>query len=438
MDVLVESLEGKKVGVAVSGGMDSMALLHWFIRNRQELGISLTAINFDHGLRKSSQNDSLFVIDYCEKHNIPCLFYKLNLSKTENIENTARLARYRIFHELLANKELDYIATAHHALDNAETVLLHLFRGSGLKGVSGIRYKTPEGIIRPLLYTQKEDIERYVKENDIPYVTDETNLKTDFDRNYIRLKVLPKILRRFPAAVKNITEFCKTAKSDDEFINRFVKPVQVINGEAFLPLEEFDQAPSVVNRTILSALNALGVVKDIEQKHIELVKSLTRKQTGSRLDIKNQVTAIKDYNGITLTRLAEKNLENFSAPFEAKEIKLPTGVLKVSEEDSIMDLNFLKKSNELYIDAQKLPSGSLVRYRREGDIINKFGGGGTTTLKEFFIDKKIPARKRAKIPVIAKDNIIYAVLGHAISEDVKVASETKTIYKLTYLEDNNG
>jgi tRNA(Ile)-lysidine synthase len=435
MDVLVESLEGKKVGVAVSGGMDSMALLHWFIHNRARLNITLTAINFDHGLRKNSREDSLFVMNYCQKNNIPCLYYKLDLSNTDqNIENAARTARYNIFHELL-KKDLDYIATAHHALDNAETVLLHLFRGSGLRGASGIRYKTPEGIIRPLLYTPKEDIEKYVRENNILYVTDETNLKTDYDRNYIRLEVLPKIMRRFPFAVKNITEFAKTAKEDDEFINRFVEEPKQNKGEAFLPLEEFNKPAPIINRTILKALNILGERKDIEQKHIGLIKLLKDKQAGSRLDIKNRVVAVRDYDGITLTRLSQENFEDFSAPFEAGDIQLPTGLLKISVQNAE---NFLKKSQDLYMDADKLPKNSVIRYRREGDIINKFGGDGKSALKEFFIDKKIPSRKRGSIPVIAKDNIIYAIIGLTISEDVKITSETKTIYKLTYLEDNNG
>ncbi|HEY8419806.1 MAG TPA: tRNA lysidine(34) synthetase TilS [Clostridia bacterium] len=436
MDVLVESLEGKKVGVAVSGGMDSMALLHWFINKRQRLNISLVAINFDHGLRKTSRDDSLFVTDYCQKNNIPCLFYKLDLPKNQNIENAARKARYNIFYELL-KKDLDIIATAHHAQDNAETVLLHLFRGCGLKGAGGIRYKTPEGIIRPLLYTPKEDIERYVKENNIPYVTDETNLKTDYDRNYIRLEVLPKILQRFPFAVKNITEFAKTAKTDDDFISGFVKELEQKDGEVYLPLEEFERPASVINRTILKALNILGVSVDLEQKHIELIKSLKDKQTGSRLDIKNQVIAIKDYNRITLTRLSQEKFQNFSAPFEVGDIRLPTGLLKVSIEQKI-DTNFVKKSKDLYIDADKMPKDCVIRYRREGDTINKFGGGGKATLKEYFIDKKIPSRKRGFIPVVAKDNNIYAILGLTISEDVKITSESKAIYKLTYLEDHNG
>lgn len=437
MDVVVDSLEGKKVGVAVSGGMDSMALLHWFLQNRQRLNIGLIAINFDHGLRDSSPKDSLFVMDYCKLNNIPCLFYKLDLKNppSKNIENAARLARYQIFHNLLRQKEVDFVATAHHADDNAETVLLHLFRGSGLRGVSGIRHKTPEGIIRPLLYTPKEDIEKYIKDNNIPYVTDETNLKTDFDRNYIRIVVLPKIKKRFPAAVKNIAAFAKTAKMDDDFIGRYVPALRQKNGEVFIPLDDFDQAPSIINRQVLGALCALGVKYDIEQKHIEMIKSLKDKNAGSRYDIKEQVVAIRDYDGVTLTRLNQLNLEGFSAPFSVGKTKLPTGLVEVELLEEKPDLDFLKNSPDLYIDAQKLPQGCVIRYRREGDIINKLGGGGRASLKEFFIDQKILARRRDLTPILAKNNIVYAILGLTISEDVKVVSQTQKIYKLTYSED---
>ncbi|HHW90471.1 MAG TPA: tRNA lysidine(34) synthetase TilS [Clostridiales bacterium] len=437
MDIVVDFLENKKIGVAVSGGMDSMALLHWFLQNRQRLNIELIAINFDHGLRESSPQDSKFVMDYCQKNNIPCLFYKLDLKNTpcKNIENAARLARYQIFHNLLKQKRADFIATAHHANDNAETVLLHLFRGSGLKGVSGIRYKTPEGITRPLLYTSKEDIQKYIQDNNIPYVTDETNLKSDFDRNYIRLEILPKIIERFFAAVKNISAFSKNAKADNEFINQYVPVLQEKNGEIFIPLEDFDQLPSIINRQILNALYALDVKYDIEQKHIEMIKTLKDKKTGSRYDIKKQVVAIRDYDGVTLTRPNHQNLENFNAPFGIGKIKLPTGLVEIALLGQAPNLNFLKNLDELYVDAEKLPQGCVIRYRRAGDFINKLGGGGRESLKEFFIDRKILARRRNLTPIIAKDNIVYAILGLTISEDVKITSKTQKIYKLTYSED---
>lgn len=433
--------KGQKIGLAVSGGMDSMALLHWFFENKQKLGISIVVINIDHDIRSTSYEDSAFVQDYCQKIDVPCLFYKLDRQKLfkNNVENSARLERYAIFHELIEKKEVDYIATAHHAKDNAETVLLHLFRGCGLKGAGGISLKTPKGIIRPLLYTPKEEIIQYINDNNIPYVTDETNLCTDYDRNFIRLEILPKIEERFKEAVKNINSFSKTAKVDNEFIEQYVPRQKVNNNELFIPLEHFNFKDSIINREILNSLNSLGIHYDIDSSHIELVKSLVLRPAGTKLDIKNGIIALRDYNGITL--IDKSNLENdefldFSVPFGTGKIKLPNGVLEVElMKNDFDDINFLKNLQEQYLDADNLPSDCVIRFRRAGDCINKFGGSGKVSLKEYFIDKKILARKRNRVPLLAKKNQIYAIIGISVSQEVKITSQTQNIYKLKFLEE---
>lgn len=440
MDVITDCFsDGKKIGIAVSGGMDSMALLHWFFTNKSRLNISIGAINIDHNIRESSYKDSEFVKDYCKKNRIACHFFKLDLKSKDygnNLENAARKARYKIFHNLIQNKEFDYIATAHHAYDNAETVLMHLIRGSGLKGVSGINLKTPQGIIRPLLYTSKQQIREYINDNGIPYVTDETNLQTEFDRNFIRLEVLSKIISRFPHAVDNINSFAKTARADNDYIEQNVPILdKTQNNEVFIPQEDFKNSDSIINREIINALNLLDIAHDIEYKHIELIKSLIDKPSGTVFDIKGGVRAVRDYKGITLTQKADLNYNDFNVPFFAGKIKLPNGSLEVELINNGIDINFLKNSQELYIDADALPQNCVIRYRQSGDIINKFGGGGKVLLNDYFIDKKILARRRNTVPVLAKNNQIYAIMGITVSQDVKVTDKTKKIYKLKFLED---
>lgn len=441
MNVITDYLSTcRKIGIAVSGGMDSMALLHWFFSNKSRLDISITAINIDHKIRPSSYKDSDFVKDYCNKHGIACLFYTLDLNNNKNcennLENAARLGRYEIFHNLIQKKELDYIATAHHATDNAETVLMHLFRGSGLKGAGGISFKTQKGIIRPLLYTDKQEIEKYISDNNIPYVTDETNLQTDFDRNYVRLEILPKIQSRFPHAIKNINFFAKTAKDDNDYISQNVPKLEIDeNNEVFIPIEHFETSTSIINREILFALKLLGINHDIEAMHIELIKALVKKPSGTTFDIKGGIIAVKDYQGITLTNKKDNDYTNFCVPFTLGKIKLPNGILDVELIKNSSDINFLKNSQDLYIDADALPQNSSIRYRQSGDFINKFGSGGKVALKEYFIDKKILARQRNTIPLLSKNNFIYAIIGITVSQDVRVTSKSTMIYKLKFLED---
>ncbi len=440
MNVITDFINnGQKIGIAVSGGMDSMALLHWFVKNQSNLNISITAINIDHNIRKNSYEDTQFVVEYCKKNNIRCLTYKLDLKQSKyvnNTENAARLARYEIFHSLIEKKELDFIATAHHAEDNAETVLMHLFRGSGLKGMCGINFLTKQGIVRPLLYTEKADIKQYIQDNDINYVIDETNLQSDYNRNFLRLEVLPKILMRFPQAINNINTFSKNASEDNSYIEQNVPRLVNKDNEVFIPSEHFQAHSSLINREIFDAITQLGVTHDIESMHIELIKSLINKPAGTRIDIKSKITAIRDYQGITLTDKKINDYYDFEIPFGIGKFLLPNGVLKIELIDKI-DTDFLKNSKQLFLDAELLPKDAVIRYRQSGDIINKLGGGGKVSLKDYFIDKKILARLRNLIPLIAKKNIIYAIIGIAVCHDVRITNKTKKIYKLSFVEDDN-
>lgn len=423
---------GNIVGVGVSGGKDSMALLHWLAANAKRLNIKIIAINIDHGIRgESSQRDSMFVRDYCKENGIPCQCYKTDCKpflQNASFENAAREARYKIFYNIIKLGQADYIATAHHSLDNAETVLLHILRGSGLKGASGIAQITPQKIIRPLLNTDKQSIDDYIAEHNIPFVTDETNFKTDYSRNFLRLHILTEIIKKFPSAINNINKFSRHVARDDKFIEKHVPRPVIKNREAFIPIEHFENDDTLINREIIIALKELGIVSDIESVHIELIKNLKNAKTGSKLNVKHGIIAIKTYKGIILTSNNTPAFK-FCTPFTVGIIKLPNGILEIERTDS---------PKGLYIDIDKLPDNTVIRYRQSGDIFEKFGGGGTVSLKEYLIDQKIPAIMRNSLPLIAWENQIYAIIGVAISDRAKVTDDSKNIYELKFSEDDNG
>ena len=181
--------KGDTIGVAVSGGKDSMALLHFLSALQLDLDFEVVAIHIDHSLRPSSAQDAFFVMNYCKKNHIRAYKFKVDVKalaeKSGNsIETEAREARYGVFESLIKKGIVDKIALAHHAEDQAETILLHLFRGSGLSGARGMDIKKKDIYIRPMLQTRKSDIVRYIDDYEIPFVEDETNSEDVYQRNF--------------------------------------------------------------------------------------------------------------------------------------------------------------------------------------------------------------------------------------------------------------
>lgn len=427
--------EGDVVGVGVSGGKDSMALLHYLHALSFEMGFEIVAITVDHSIRENSALDAMFVMDYCKKNRIRAYKFKVdvpNLAKQKSlsIESAAREARFGVFNSLIERKTVDKIALAHHQSDQAETVLMHLFRGSGLSGLKGMGVVRDNVFIRPMLKTDEKAIWKYVLDNDIEYREDETNQENEYNRNYIRNEIMPCILKRWPNAIASILNFADLASQDDEYINSQVPTdAFIINDkEVKIPLSYFVYAKPIVSRMITKALKSIGVIKDIESKHIDLVINFVNSaENGKRIDLPFKVGLHKEYDYITLTNRQKKEVQlnekhklgTFSVPnFGKVNIKKVT---KIQEQD------------KLYYDADQVPKDAIWRFRQNGDVFQKFGGG-TKKLKSYLIDIKVPSRLRDYIPVLAKDNEVYIIAGIEISNKIRVSTQTKRIYCLSTTE----
>ena len=306
MKIDLSKIVSKKqtVAVAVSGGSDSMALLHFMSANAKKYGIKVIALNVEHGIRgQASLSDTEFVKSYCRSRGIELLTYSFDAVKKAktckmSVEQAARVLRYECFFKAIDEGKCDKVATAHHRRDNVESVLLNLFRGTGLKGVAGINANYEDKIIRPFLTVTKEEIIEYMTENSVPYITDETNFSDDYTRNYIRLNVLPKIRDAFPEAEKCIARFAEIAKSEDNFMDGVANSALNTDGdkaEIKLPLH-----PAVFNRAVIIALKKLGVEKDWEKSHIDSVYALTEKQNGTKINLPKNVCAVKEYDKVVL------------------------------------------------------------------------------------------------------------------------------------------
>ena len=231
-------------------------------------------------------------------------------------------------------------------------------------------------------------------------------------RNYIRNNIVPLIEKRFPDAVESATRFCGIARLEDEFLDKLsLEIIEEKDGKFYIPL---DKDGVLIKRAVIISLNRLGLEKDYEFIHAEQVLSLKNLQSGAKITLPKGFVAIKEYGYAVLQKDgAEKDLAEY--PFSIGSFDFDGATAEISSTCGL-----------LKFDGDKIPIGAVIRTRREGDVFKKFGGG-TKKLKEFLIDKKIPLSKRDKLPVIAKDNVVYLVFGVEISDDIKIASDTKTI-----------
>lgn len=431
--------EDEIIGVAVSGGRDSMALLHFLHEHADELGCRVVAINVDHCLRENSTREAMFVKDYCNEQHIHVYNFKVDVNKLARerkmgIEEAAREARYGIFASLLKKGLADKIALGHHISDQVETVLENILRGAGLGGAKGMEPIRDGVYIRPFLETSREDINKYVYDNQIPYVDDESNIDVAYSRNFLRNKILPMIKERFKSAEKNILAFSRSCAEDNEYINSQVDDSSIMyyDNTIKIPMSQFSYHNAIINRVLLKCLNKLSnQVGNIERKHINLVRNFALEgENGTSINLPNGIRVHKEYDFITVTtQLSKKNKNAYQ--FGKGKLEIPGYGTIVCSPSRLRT----PRSTCHLVDVDKIPETSEWRFRREGDEFTPYGASYAKKLKEYFIDKKIPLRLRDNIPVLANGNQILIVAGVEIADSIKLSDESENVFKITYKKD---
>ena len=439
--ITFDGLQGKRVCVAVSGGVDSVSLLHYLAAEGVKRGFSVCAVNCEHGIRgEASLQDTEFVKELCSAWEIPLYCFSENcVSRAErekvSLETAARDFRYEAFEKLLKDGICDFVALAHHERDQAETVLFRLARGASLTGAAAMR-EINGAYIRPFLKWSKEKIYAYAKENGLTWREDETNALPCAARNVIRLNVLPNLESACLGAAGNLAAFADLAAEDDEFLYNLSRELLV---------EELPNTPSDTGvrlkfckekplflRAVLTVLKGLGLEKDYTREHLLSVYALQFLQTGSSVDLPNNICAKREYDKIVFYRFLEmENAESMGKDWEISfaEILRNGGfdggryafTVGYAPLDTAVD-----GLKTLRLDLDKIPCGAVVRLRKSGDKFRKFGGG-EKPLKEYLIDKKIPAWQREYLPVLAVGDKIFAVFGVEISENVKITDGTENV-----------
>jgi len=409
--------------LAVSGGIDSMTLLVLALR---EIPDKIKVVTVNHHLRKSAEKDVKFVKNFCDSKSVPCVIadiYPKHFAEENglSIETAARILRYDALSILSEGKP---ICLAHNKNDQAETVLMHIARGSGNKGAVGMNEKGK--FLRPMLGLTRGEIEKIAETEKIPYITDETNSDNRYMRNYVRNKILPLFKALNPNSVNNISRFSKLSEADEDYFTNAVNEIypkldiKIDGGKASIGQDVFTLHPALKNRVLIRVFNELGYDKDIEQIHLNELDNLYRNTSGKKLSLPFDLIAVKSYNVINIFPSAylQKTENICEIPFcEGKSVISGTKI-------EIGD----KPNGGLYFDADKMPPDAVIRFRKDGDVFCKFGGG-TKKLKEYFIDKKIPLLTRDKIPLIASGNEIMLIFNIEISDKIKTDSQTqKTLF----------
>lgn len=427
--------DNENIVVAVSGGADSMCLLHFLYSFKDELKINLLiAAHVNHNIRgEEAKRDELFVKSFCENRNIPFELLDADVPQIANnlkcgTEEAARRVRYDYFKKL-SEKYNALVATAHNADDNAETVIYNLARGSGLKGLCGIPPKR-DYIIRPLIEVTRKEIERCCDENDIRYITDSTNLSDEYTRNKIRHNVLP-ILRLINPSIENtITNTSFMLREDNDFLNSLahsaLESAKTKGGYSVKKLKTLDL--SVLSRAVIILLDeAFKITPDY--KCVSSVCNIIK--NGGRVNIKGGIYADSNSGVFRLYEKTETENQNISVNLLSC-INTPKGennigfyVIEKKEFDSCSKFNNLLFKNA--IDYDIINAVTVIRTRKAGDLFSPKGRGWTKSLKKFFVDEKVVSEKRDKLRLIANENEVLWLEGFGASEKAGVKDTTKKV-----------
>ncbi len=442
--------KGDRVVVAISGGPDSVCLLHILHRLSKEYEIQIYGAHLNHNFRgMEAQRDAQYVNRLCEELNIMCFIKSMDVGKYAkdngySLEEAGRILRYQFFDEVSDRVEANKIAVAHNQKDQAETVLMRLLRGTGPQGLSAIRHKRGR-IIRPLLEVAREDIEGYCHENSLSPRIDHTNLQTIYHRNKIRLELLPYLEKEYnPNIIEALVRTADLIKTDNDFLElqardsyNLLKKVE--NGCLYLPILGINKLHmSLITRMFRLAAEELVKREALEYKHIcSILELMENSETGKRLMLPEGIIVSKSYNQLIFSlREAEEDnsyyymlnvddityIPNLSGGFSLRLVPRQE-LTEIPKEPHIKAFDWERVKNQL-----------IVRNRRPGDRFMPLGLKGHKKLKDFFIDLKVERGERENIPLICDGEEIMWVVGYRISEEYKINKETNTVLIIEFIK----
>lgn len=441
--------EGDKVVLGVSGGADSVCLLRVLLELREELDIQLYVAHIEHGIRgEASLQDAEFVKQLCRRFSLPFFLYSypvLELAKEKRIsvEEAGRQVRYSSFEELAEKIGGGKIAVAHNGNDVAETMLFHLARGTGLRGLAGIA-PVRNNIIRPLLEVTREEILNYLEEIQQDYCTDQTNDMVDYARNRIRHQVLPALEqineKAIPHMIRTGRYVRENLKEQDEILKHFWREYVREEQGTIEICNEFFECNGIGIQSVLvqeAICYQSGHRKDISAAHIEAVIHLYQGQIGKTVDLPYGMEACRQYGGILLEK--HRHPQEEQPTQEPMELKVP-GVTRLLNGKVMVTTKILERKGDFaeiprkkytkWFDYDIIKNTLQVRTRVAGDYLIVDENGGRKKLKEYLINEKVPQNQREQQLLIAEGSLVHWVVGLRIGEDAKVKQDTRKILEI--------
>jgi tRNA(Ile)-lysidine synthase len=427
-----------KILIALSGGPDSVFLLNLLNKFKKRFKISIGAFHLDHSLRKNSKKDAQFCKDICVELGIDFYTERKNVKQFAeknkySIEEAGRIIRYDELAKAADENGYNKIATAHIAGDNAETILLNLIKGTGIKGISGIPPKRGK-IIRPLLCLTKDEILIYLNEHRIKYLLDKTNLQSDFERNFLRNKIIPLLKKKInPNLEESLFRSSEILRNQfaaiDDQIKKYSKKIAVFTEDNLrLDVNELSKIDANLIGDVIkySIENKFPVT--IKYKDIQKIIDLLKNERSKSILLPNGFTALKEKNEIIIFK---KNREKF----DQKTLKIGSSVELDGKKLSIKLLKkkpekYSKSGMKEYISADHLGEEFVLREWKDGDWFYPIGMKGSKKVSDYLNDKKISFFDKKKQLVLENQNRIVWIVGLRLDDRFKLTSQTKKVIEL--------
>ncbi len=445
--------------VAVSGGPDSVCLLHVLFKLQEELGIRLHVAHLNHQLRGAdSEADARYVADLAHRLGIPFTVEQREVKAYQaqqrcSLEEAAREVRYNFLAQIAEAVGATRVAVGHTVDDHVETILMHLIRGTGTKGLRGLQpsvsWQLSSGsltVIRPLLEVNREETDGYCRQHQLEPRLDASNLSLSPLRNRIRHQLLPILQGYNPGVREALLRMARIAGDDLAFLDResdrlWGKLVQKEGGTIILDRRGFLKLPPALKRHLLrvSIEKLLGNIKDIETRHIEEIMAILTRPAGKRLNLPGGLIFSVEYDKYLLgsDTAALSPFPILEGEFTLKipgETQLPDWRVEATVVDPsvVKGMGLINKDFTACFDLDKTGDKLLVRSRQRGDKFQPLGMSQPKKLGEFMIDARIPRSWRPRIPVVCSPEQILWVVGWRIDDRVKVTGGTKRILRLEF------
>lgn len=447
---------GERVVAGISGGADSVCLLLVLLEWKARYGLELIVAHVNHGIRKEARMDAQFVEKLCKGNDLDFYLKEIQAEQLAgqwkcSEEEAGRISRYAFFEEVLEKTGADRIAVAHNMNDRCETMLFHLFRGTGIQGLSGI-LPVRDRIIRPLLCVEREEIEEYLKERGQDFCRDVTNEQDDYTRNRIRHHILPYAQREVSAGcVRHMGQTAELLEETEEYLRCQTEKMAADCVTEFpekksfhISCERFGACPGILQKRLLfSLLKKLSPgAKDITRIHVEELLELCLRSGNRRIQFPFGITGSRIYEEVVLESGSEDNKQDGSGLLyqedafvgrllDSREWK----AMAVNEESSLV---FPQNQYTKWFDYDKMNKSPIIRKRQTGDYLmirDREGVLHHKSLQDYMVGARIPAQMRDRIPVLAIDSHVIWLVGYRISEFFKVNENTKQVLQVQLIRD---